>query len=313
MSVSNIEVSRLKKHEHLAPHLALLCVQFLFGTWPIFGKFILRVLPSTGIAALRICGAALLLILLRQFRTSVHIEDKRDYAKLFLFSLLGIVFNQLLFMKGLQLTTVVNASIISATIPIFALIVGLFMGNDSLSLLKVVGIILAVLGVIYLLDPAKADFSGGYALGNILLLLNTFCFGSYIAISKNVISRVGTFTSMFWIFIFGGLVTLPLAFYSLDANSITQTPLNIWLALLYVIIFPTICSYFLNAWALARVAPSVVAVYIYLQPLIAFALAPFFLGEKWNSRAWVAMILIFSGLFFVTRQKKQIDIHTTMP
>ena len=44
------------------------------------------------------------------------------------------------------------------------------------------------------------------------------------------------------------------------------------------------------------------AVYIYLQPLVAFGLAPFLLGEKWNSRTLGAAILIFAGVAVVTRR-----------
>ena len=72
-----------------------------------------------------------------------------------------------------------------------------------------------------------------------------------------------------------------------------------WLAVLYIILAPTVGAYYLNAWALARVSPSTVAVYIYLQPLIAFALAPLILGESWNSRTWIASLLIFAGVAVV--------------
>ena len=74
-----------------------------------------------------------------------------------------------------------------------------------------------------------------------------------------------------------------------------------WLAILYVILLPTAGAYYLNAWALARVPPSTVAVYIYLQPLIAFGLAPLFLGERLSSRTVIACLLIFGGVGIVTR------------
>ena len=51
-------------------------------------------------------------------------------------------------------------------------------------------------------------------------------------------------------------------------------------------------AYYLNAWALARVPPSTVAVYVYLQPLIAFALAPLLLDETLSWRAVIASGLI---------------------
>ncbi len=306
-------VKSLNDKEAFAPHVALLCVQLLFGTWPILGKYILRVLPSTGLAFLRLFGAALLLVLLRKFRGSVPIRDKRDYLKLLIFALLGIVFNQLLFLKGLSLTTVINATILSATIPVFALLIGVIIGSDKLSFVKVLGIALAGAGVIYLVNPSQADFSGEHTLGNLLLILNTFCYGSYIAISKNTFKKLGTLTSITWIFLFAAICTLPIGFYSLDSETLSKVTPTVWLAILFVIVFPTVCAYFLNAWALSRVAPSVVAVYVYLQPLFGLVLAPFFLGEKWNSRAWVAIVLIFAGLFFVTRKMKEKEIHTTMP
>lgn len=271
-------------------------------------------MSSTALASMRVIGAALLFLILRQIRGAVHIKDKKDYAKLFLFSLLGIVLNQLLFLKGLSLTTAVNASILSATIPVFALIIGVIIGNDNLSLIKILGIILAACGVIYLVNPMNADFGGNYAIGNLLLVLNTLCYGSYIAISKDVIKRYGTLTSIFWIFLFGAIIMLPIGVFYSDTIDLSQATPKLWLAVVHIIIFPTVLAYFLNAWALARVPPSIVAVYIYLQPLIGVMLAPLFLpNEPWNPRAWIAMILIFSGLFFVTRQNRRMEIHTTMP
>jgi drug/metabolite transporter (DMT)-like permease len=77
-------------------------------------------------------------------------------------------------------------------------------------------------------------------------------------------------------------------------------PLKTWLWVIYIILVPTVGAYYINAWALMRVPPSVVAVYIYLQPLLAFGLAPALLGESWNSRTMVACALIFAGVAIVT-------------
>jgi len=78
---------------------------------------------------------------------------------------------------------------------------------------------------------------------------------------------------------------------------------SFWLATLYILLIPTVLAYYLNAWALSRVAPSTVAVYIYLQPLIAFALAPIMLGESLGPRAVMSSLLIFTGVLIVTRRR----------
>ena len=49
----------------------------------------------------------------------------KDLALLTLCSMLGIVGNQLLFVKGLSLTTVINATLLSTTIPVFTLFISI--------------------------------------------------------------------------------------------------------------------------------------------------------------------------------------------
>jgi drug/metabolite transporter (DMT)-like permease len=287
-----------------APHLALIAVQLMFGSWPIIGKIALRALPSTGIVALRICGAAIVLLILQKTLGQLRIPAHRDLAWLALYSLLGVVLNQLLFVKGLSLTTVIDATLLGTTIPVFTLLVSIIFGFDRLSLRKIAGILLAAAGVVYLVDPLHADFSGQTALGNLLIVANSLAYGAYIALSKERLKRYGALTFIVWVFIFGTLGTLPIGAVTLAATPLHSIGLGVWLAVLYIILVPTVGAYYANAWALARVSPSTVAVYIYLQPLIAFALAPLILGESWNSRTWVASIFIFAGVAIVIKRSR---------
>jgi drug/metabolite transporter (DMT)-like permease len=105
----------------------------------------------------------------------------------------------------------------------------------------------------------------------------------------------------------GCVATIPAAVFSMAQFPLRNIPWSVWLTILYVILLPTAGAYYLNAWALARVPPSTVAVYIYLQPLIAFALAPLILGEGLNSHIIVASLLIFAGVIVVTRRRRKKD------
>ncbi|HEV2916017.1 MAG TPA: DMT family transporter [Pyrinomonadaceae bacterium] len=283
------------------PHLALIAVQLLFGSWPIVGKIALRALPTTGLVAFRVGGATIAFLILQRALGRVQHIGRKDYARLALYSLLGVVLNQLLFVKGLSLTSsVINATLLGTTIPVFTLLVSITLGYDAVSFRKAFGIIVAATGVIYLVDPMRADFSSAKTVGNILLVANSLSYGAYIAISKDILKRYGALTVITWIFIFGSLITIPVGVYGLAGTPLETAGPGVWLAVLYIILAPTVGAYYLNAWALQRVAPSTVAVYIYLQPLIAFALAPLILGESWSSRAWVASVLIFAGVAIVT-------------
>jgi drug/metabolite transporter (DMT)-like permease len=98
------------------------------------------------------------------------------------------------------------------------------------------------------------------------------------------------------------LVTTPIGGYALTKDSLSTTGVWVWVAVLYIILVPTVAAYYLNAWALVRVTPSTVATYIYLQPLIAFGLAPWLLGEKLSFRTLIACVLIFVGVGVVIRR-----------
>lgn len=286
------------------PHLALISVQLIFGTWPILGKVVLRAMSSNVLVGFRVVGAAAALLLLRRQSGEFRRMSKRDVAVLVLCSMLGVVLNQFLFVKGLSLTTVINATLLSTTIPAFTLLVSILLGFDSVSLRRIIGILLAAAGVVYLVDPLRADFSAQTRTGNLLLVINSLLYGAYIAISKDIFRRYGALNVITWIFAIAAIVTLPVSAYSLSQTGLQGISAEVWLALAYIIIVPTVIAYYLNAWALTRVLPSTVASYIYLQPLIAFGLAPFLLGERFNSRVIIAGILIFAGVGVVVKRRR---------
>ncbi len=74
-----------------------------------------------------------------------------------------------------------------------------------------------------------------------------------------------------------------------------MTPLS-WASLAGIVVVCTVVPYALNSWALARTGASQVAVYVFLQPLIASAVAILVLKETLTGRTIVAGILILSGL-----------------
>ncbi len=294
-----------EKENGFAPHVALLMVQMFFGSAVILGKFALAAFPPFAIVGFRVAGAALAFGLLQKFSGGFKLDRRVHYLYFALFACFGVICNQLLFFKGLSLTTATNTSLLAVMIPVFAIMVSICIGNDKLTGLKVLGTITAGGGVIYLIDPANASFSSATTQGDILVILNSLSYAVYVAVSKRLITHYGALKSIAWLFIFASIVNVPVGLYALSTVSVSQIAVSAWLALGAVVIFPTIMAYYWNAWALARVEPSIVAVYIYLQPLIGTLLAIFILNEAWKPRIFTAMALIFTGVFLVTRRRKR--------
>lgn len=300
----------LEKNSGYAPHIALLFVQLFFGSAPVFGKFALQTFSPYSIVGFRVGGAALAFYFFQRFRGSLELENRKDYLYFAGFAFIGIVCNQLFYFKGLSLTSATNASLIAVMIPVFAILISAMFGNDKLTWRKVLGIIVAAFGVTILINPFKTEFSSTTFLGDILVLLNSFSYAFYVAVSKRFISKYGALKSIAWLFIFGSIINVPIGLYFLAQMDLSQVSAFSWLMIGCLVIFPTILAYFWNAWALARVEPSIVVVYVYLQPLIGFFSAIIFLGEHFSIRPVISAVLIFIGVFLVTR-KSNATIHET--
>ncbi len=297
-----MEESVLQTEKSYAPHVALFAVQVFFGSATVLGKFALLAFPPNALVGFRVGGAALAFYFLQRFRGNLTLDRRRDYLKLAGVALIGVALNQLFFFKGLSLTTAVNTALIAVTIPIFTILISVLIGIDSLSWRKVAGIMLAGAGVVYLINPTKASFASETTLGDLFIVANSFCYALYMAISKKLISHYGALKSIAWLFIYASLINVPVGIYALKDVALGQVSLNSWLFVAGLVIFPTIMAYFWNAWALSRVEPSIVAVYIYLQPLMGFLAAILFLGEHFSLRLLISAILVFAGVFLVTRR-----------
>lgn len=287
---------------YYSPYVALVAVQVFFGSLPVIAKGVLKIIPTFSLVGFRVGITAAILLGFQVMRGRVWLVERGDYWRLAALSLFGVTFNQLLFISGLSLTKAANTSLLAVTIPIFTLTVGSIIGSERLRRIKVIGIVLAAIGVLIVINPQNASFSPETTLGDVLIILNSLSYGIYVATSKEVIMRNGAFRSMMWVFIFAAIICVPLGLNSMAAVDLNRVGTTNWLLIAYIATFATAAPYLLNAWALARVNPSTVAVFVYLQPLIGFILAVIFLGEHIDFKFIIAAVLIFVGVFLVSRK-----------
>jgi drug/metabolite transporter (DMT)-like permease len=186
-------------------------------------------------------------------------------------------------------------------------------GAESLRPIKLIGIVLAAAGILILIDPRKASISSQTTVGDAMIILNSLSYGVFVGTSKNVITRNGAFRSIMWIFIFASVICVPAGFVSLSISDTVDIGPHIWLLVLYIAVVVTAGPYLLNAFALSKVNPSTVAVYIYLQPIIGFVLAAVFLAEPIDLRFVIAAALVFVGVYLTTRQWGAQVIRSTGP
>ena len=275
--------------------LALAAAQAGFALFPIFGKLALVSIPPLVIAAIRVASAAAMLEVVRRVS---HVEPVRreDRGLLFLLSILGVSLNQVLFIVGLSLTSAINTTILISSIPAFTLLAAVFLGREALTGRAVAGTLLAGAGALVLLNAERFDWESRYFRGNVLILANSLSYSLYLVLARPLLARYRALTFTAAVFRYGALPIVLVSIPALFRFSPTAPAGGAWASLAAVVLFCTAVPYFLNSWALARVAASRVATYVFLQPVIAASLAILVLGERPGWRTGVAAALVFSGL-----------------
>ena len=278
-----------------AVHGALLAAQIGFALYPILGKVALAGIPALTLAAIRVVSAGILLEGIRRAAGERELEP-RDRKAVFLYALLGVSFNQMLFILGLSMTTAINTSLLTGTIPVFTLAVAVLLRREKMAPAAAAGVLLATAGVLVLLDVTRFDFASRHLRGNLLILGNSLSYSFYLVLSRPILSRYGARTVVSRLFLYGTAPILLVAAPSLVRFSPAAPAPIAWACLAGIVLFSTVLPYLWNSWALARTSASRVAFYVFLQPLIASVLAVALLGESLSRRTLTAAALIFSGM-----------------
>ena len=281
-------------------HAVLLTIQVVFSTLPVATKLVLPVIEPLAVATLRIFGSALAFAVVKWARTREQVTAPRDLLAFVGLALLGVALNQVLFLLGVARTTAVHANILITIIPVFTLAVALALGRERVSGAKLGGIVLAGAGALYLIAARNLRSEGATALGDGLVAVNAFFYACYLVLSKDLLRRYSPITVVTYVFFFGALLVAPVGVPALLRTDLAAVTTRTWLILAYIVAFPSFLAYLLSIWALRRTASSLVAMYVYVQPLVTAVTAPLVLGERVTQRAGLAGALIFAGLALAT-------------
>jgi drug/metabolite transporter (DMT)-like permease len=276
-------------------HAALAGAQVGFALFPIFGKLALASIPPLPFAAFRVTAAAVVLDAIRRSHGGESVR-RQDRLRLILYALLGVSFNQILFISGLALTTAIHTTILITTIPVFTLAAAVLLRHETMTARAAAGILLAGAGALALLNVHEFEWSNGSFRGDLLLIANCISYSLYLVLSRRGLRdyRPAAFTAA--VFRYGAVLIVLAAIPDLRRFSFARTPPLAWACLAAVIVLCTVIPYLLNSWALARTHASQVAFYGFLQPLVATALAIPILGESLTAKTLIAGALIFAGL-----------------
>lgn len=263
---------------------------------------------------LRIFGAMVLFWLVSFFQKPEHVHHK-DMAKLLGASLLAIVFNQGCFIFGVGLTSPADASIITTSMPLWAMVLAAFFLKEPITGKKVLGIALGAGGALLLIMGSNATkqttASGDHAIwGDLLVLTAQLSYALYIVLFKNFVQKYSLVTLMKWMFTYAFICTLPFSYNDLMATDWSILTLPDISGIAYVVVCGTFLCYMLVVVGQKSLRPTVAGMYNYVQPVVACIVSICTGLDAFNLTKGLAIMLIFGGVYLVTISKSRQQMET---
>jgi len=287
-------------------HCALFAANLIYAANFTIAKDVMpNYIQPFGFILLRVSGALLLYWLVATIIKNEKV-DKRDFPRLLLCGLFGIAINQLLFFKGLNTTSPINAAIMMVCTPILVVIISSFLIKDKIKIVKIVGIVLGLAGAIALIvinHSSSSKIREATFSGDMCVLINATSWAIYLVIVKPLMLKYNTLTVIKWAFLFGFVIVFPFGFGELQAVKWeTMSSFIVW-EVIFVVVATTFFAYLFNTFALKHLSASVVSIYIYLQPLLAALIAVSLGKDELTFVKVVCTILIFVGVYLVSNSR----------
>ena len=266
---------------------------------------------------LRIGGAMALFWIVSFFKKPERVDHK-DLVALFFASLLAIVFNQGCFIFGVSLTSPGDASIITTSMPLWAMILAAFILKEPITGKKVAGIAFGAGGALLLIlgsgqNVPMSSTNGDTAVwGDLLVLFAQLCYALYIVLYKDFVSRYSLVTIMKWMFTYSFICMLPFSANDLINARWSDLRLPEIGGLAFVVFGATFVSYMLVVVGQKRLRPTVAGMYNYIQPLVACVVAVCWGLDSFDTTKIAAIFLIFAGVYLVTSSRSRAELEKRM-
>ena len=268
------------------------------------------IITPMALSGYRIIGGALLFWLIGMFvkpdKNACNSIERRDIVPLIIASLLVIGLNQVLIIVGMSLTSPVDASVVCSLTPIFTLIFGAILMGIAFTWSKALGVTIGLAGALIFVFTGQADaetYVSNPVLGDVACLMAQVFGALYLVCFTKLISKYSLITLMKWMFLISGIAVLPFSLPDMLAVDWSQVILMEYIDLTFIILFGTCLAYMLIPVAQRRVEPTVIAMYNYLQPVVAVVFSVIAGLATFSITNAIATAMVFVGVWIVNRAK----------
>jgi len=193
-----------------------------------------------------------------------------------------------------------------ATMPIWSAWIARVARKERLIVRQVVGILFTFAGVGIVLAERGLKWQGTWVAlgGDGLMLLTALCGAIYGVLAQRMLSRYSALTVTMYAMMFGTFLLFPAALVEGLPQAFARIDGKVAILIIFLGVFGGALGYFFWTFALTRLTPTQVAVYVNVNPIVAIILGAALLAEKLTGVFVVGFVAVVIGVLFVNWPRK---------
>lgn len=271
----------------------------IWGGMYVVSKYVLDFVPPFTLVWLRYAIAFVVLfgiLKFHQYKTKTRISiRKQDWLLLGWIGFIGYFVSISLQFIGTKLSDAHTGALITSATPAFIVLFAKFVLNESVTLRKVIALLLATIGVVIVIG---FDNSGGQSFwGNMMLVgaaLTWALLSVYVKVASARFSTLMITTYAIW---FALLFTTPVMLWELHEQPVSFPNIIVVFGILYLGIISTAGAFFLWNKGMEMMDAGIGSLFFFFQPLVGTVFGFLFLHEQITASFYLGGLLIIIGVF----------------
>ncbi len=272
---------------------SLILAMVIFGTIGIFRKYI--PLPSGIVACARgILGVAFLLVFIKIKKIKMDRESIKKHLWILLVSGGFIGLNWVLLFESYRYTSVAVATLCYYMAPIFVMIVSPFLLKEKLTVKKVLCVIVALIGMVFVSGVLDGGISDISELKGILFGLGAAALYATVVMMNQKLGKVPTYDKTIMQLGAAAVVLIPYILFVEDLSAVVLTPLIVFMLIIVGVVHTGI-AYALYFGSMNGLRAQTVALFSYIDPIVAIILSAMFLKEPMTIYSAIGAVLVLGA------------------
>lgn len=268
------------------------------GTF-LFARYAVQAVDPFTVAFLRFTLAGAILLAITRWRTrdaqAIRIAPA-DQKRIWILGAIIILGNQTLYLYGQAYTSAVHGALLFTLTPVFAYLMAIRNLGEKWSILKGLGILLAISGSTVILLERGLYLDWTTLKGDIIIFLAVVAWAYYLVGGKVLVEKYGAIRVSAYTLASGALIYFPFGLYRLLTADLSRLDTMAWMAILYITLVTSVIGYVIWYWLLKFTEASKLSVLSNTQPVVAGILGYYLLGEAVSVPFVIGALIILAGV-----------------